>query len=261
MISRRVVDLPSFLRPFGELARKVFLRTNLRLNPYSFESDGMGTNHNVYFLDDENFKSSYARAVRGVPFDYKIPWRVHQAIWCANYSYNLSRESVFVELGTGRGFVMSAVMASFDCSSADTQRPEVFLFDTFSPYATDGISKQATDFGIDIHYASSLDQTKINFSEWTSVHLVEGQLPETLNVLAGKTISFLHIDLNAAKVERTCLDKLWDQIIDNGAILIDDFANAGFPETARILGDFLKQLGQSVLITPSGQGIVLKTPK
>jgi hypothetical protein len=71
----------------------------------------------------------------------------------------------------------------------------------------------------------------------------------------------LHIDLNAARVEEECLEKLWDQIVDFGAILIDDFANAGFPDTARILGSYLEQRGQSILITPSGQGIVLKTPK
>ena len=261
MLPRRVSDLPFFLKPFGELARKVLLRTNLRLNPYFFESDGMATNHNVYFLNNENFKNSYSRAVKGVPFDYMIPWRVHQAIWCANYAQKLSPNSVFVEIGTGRGFVMSAVLASFDSSGEKKDISEVLLFDTFSPYATDGVSRQGEEFGNDPHYTSNLEETKLNFSEWSNVKLVQGQLPATLDALLGKSISFLHIDLNAARVEEECLEKLWDQIVDYGAILIDDFANAGFPDTARILGSYLEQRGQSILITPSGQGIVLKTPK
>lgn len=259
-IPTRVSELPFFLRPIGVLCRKIFLVLGVRIRPYKFESDGMATNHNIYFLSDENFLRSYARSVSAAPFDYGIPWRVHQAIWCANYGLNLSDDAIFVELGTGRGFVMSAVMHSISNSNSSNSLPQVFLFDTFSPYETDGLSKQLSSLGLNVHYASNLHETKANFSEWKSVSLVEGELPHTLSTIKGQKISFLHVDLNAAEVEAICLEYLWDQIVDFGVILLDDFANASYPDTARIIGDFFKNRGQSILITPSGQGIVLKNP-
>lgn len=259
-IPSRVSELPFFLRPIGVLIRKIFLALGIRIRPYRFESDGMATNHNVYFLSDDNFVESYSRAVAGAPFDYEIPWRVHQAIWCANYGMNLSNDAIFVELGTGRGFVMSAVLHSVNTSMSTKPSPRVYLFDTFTPFETDGISKQESALGTNVHYASNLMEAQSNFSEWETVTLVEGNLPSTLSVIQGQRISFLHVDLNAAKVEEKCLELLWDQIVDFGVILLDDFANAGYPETAKIVGDFFRKRNQSILITPSGQGVVLKNP-
>lgn len=256
----RVSELPFLLRPFGLLTRRVFLALGVRIRPYKFESDGMATNHNVYFLSDKNFSESYSRSLAGAPFDYGIPWRVHQAIWCANHGMNLTDDAIFVELGTGRGFVMSAVLHSIGISNSTKPLPQVFLFDTFSPFETDGFSKQDGTLGLNVHYASNLQETQANFSEWETVNFVEGELPSTLSVIQGQKISFLHVDLNAAEIEAICLEYLWDQIVDFGIILLDDFANAGYPETARIIGDFLKKRGQSILVTPSGQGIVLKSP-
>ena len=256
----RVSELPFFLRPFGVLARKVLFALGVRIRPYKFESDGMATNHNVYFMSDDNFSNSYSRSVSGAPFDYGIPWRVHQAIWCANYGMNLCNDAIFVELGTGRGFVMSAVLHSISTSNSAQPLPKVFLFDTFSPFETDGLSRQDGSLGLNVHYASNLKEAQANFSEWETVYFVQGELPSTLSFIHGQRISFLHVDLNAAEIEAICLDFLWDQIVDFGIILFDDFANAGYPESARIIGDFLKNRGQSILVTPSGQGIVLKNP-
>ena len=255
-----VSSLPFFLVPFGKIIRKLVLSANIRINPYAFEADGMGTNHNVVFLDQADFRAAYARAVASAPFDYEIPWRVHQALWCARYAMSLDAEAVFVELGTGRGFIMSAVLESISPPGCESHTPNVYLFDTFLPFNTDGIAKQSEALGTNIHYANNIEATKFNFIEWSVVSIVQGNLPQTLEKISGQKISFLHVDLNAAELELECLKILWDQIVDFGVILIDDFANAGYPNSARIIGEFLSERKQNVLITPSGQGIVLKIP-
>lgn len=253
-------NLPFFLIPFGKIVRKIVLSANIRINPYAFEADGMGTNHNVVFLDQADFRAAYARAVASAPFDYKIPWRVHQALWCTRYAMSLDVEAVFVELGTGRGFIMSAVLESISPPGHALRTPDVYLFDTFLPFNTDGIAKQSEALGTNIHYATDVEATKFNFNEWNFVNIVQGSLPQTLEKITGQKISFLHVDLNAAELELECLRILWDQIVDFGVILLDDFANAGYPDSARVIGEFLSERKQNVLITPSGQGIVLKIP-
>ena len=61
----------------------------------------MATSHNLHFLSDSRFEAATRRAVRAEGFDYGIPLRSHQAIWCADKAMKLPVNSTFIELGTG----------------------------------------------------------------------------------------------------------------------------------------------------------------
>jgi hypothetical protein len=220
----------------------------------------MGTNHRSDFVDEEVFSKAYSFACSNSPFDYQIRWRVHQAIWLGLSAQKRFPNASFVELGTGRGFVMQAVLHAIEGTVGKEAVPQTFLYDTFQPFDTDGISQQSAQFGVNIHYTKSKSETLKNFSTWDSrVCLIEGTLPDTLKPNSKMDISFLHVDLNAAEVEARCLRILWELIPQGGLVLLDDYANAGFSETISPVRDFFAEMSQYVFTTPSGQGIVIKS--
>ena len=256
----RIASSPRFLQPLLLLARNAITGIGSILPPYKFNEDGMATNHSTRFLNDQVFINAYLFACSNVPFDYGIRWRVHQAIWLALSSRKRFPDACFVELGTGRGFVMQSVLHAIEETLGKGAVPQTFLFDSFMPFNTDGISQQSYSLGTNVHYSSSKNETAENFSRWsTHVYLVEGSLPNSLKRLSANSVSFVHVDLNAAKVEAECLLELWEKIPVGGLILLDDYANAGFESTISPVRDFFIQKSQSVLSTPSGQGIVIKS--
>jgi hypothetical protein len=167
-------------------------------------------------------------------------------------------DSAFVELGTGKGYVMSAILGSLDFLKIDLKDKNVFLFDTFEPNATDYKSEQNALHGRNIYYAESFKSVEENFSEYKNVRLVRGQLPGALAEVNLKKIGFLHIDLNAPEIETHCLEILWDRILPGGVVLIDDYAYTGFEYTNRLFNEFAQKVGVAILTTASGQGIIVK---
>jgi len=92
--------------------------------------DSFSTPHNKGFFDTAEFQSAYSKSVEVTGFDYRIPWRVHQALWAAQSTINLDGD--IVEVGTGRGFIMAAV-ADYLSGAPTPRTKEVWLYDTFEP--------------------------------------------------------------------------------------------------------------------------------
>jgi len=225
---------------------------------YRHAFDGMATAHNLSFLSDPRFKAASQRAIKAGGFNYDIPLRLHQAIWCADKAISLPADSIFVELGTGKGYVMSGILGSFEFLKIDMKERGVFLFDTFEAHATDFKSEQSESLGRNIYYAESFKSVEENFSHYKNVRLVRGKLPRTLEVIKHERIAFLHIDLNAPEIEVDCLKILWERIIPGGVVLIDDFAYNGFEYTTKLFNEIASEIGVSILTTASGQGIIVK---
>lgn len=252
----KISRLPKFLQAPALLIRNVFSSPP----KYSFASDCMATSNNFSFTKTPRFKLAEKRAIEASGFDYRIPLRLHQAIWCADQAIKLNPKASFVELGTGRGYVMSAVLGSFEDLVSATDVPPMFLFDTFESTSTDLKSGQDSTLGKNIYYAESFEDVQKSFSEYSNVTLVRGKLPESLEKVMQNigAISFLHIDLNAPEVEIECLLKLWDRILPGAIILIDDYACGGFEYTYELINKIAKTLNISILTTASGQGITIK---
>ncbi len=250
----KISRLPKFLqRP-----ALIFKNLMLRSPKYKHAFDGQATSHNLGFLSDPRFIVASKRAIQAGGFDYGIPLRIHQAIWCADKAIKLPPDSVFVELGTGKGYVMSAILSSLEYIEVDLSKKDVYLFDTFESSATDFKSSQEMSLGRNIYYAESFSAVKENFLEFPNVNLIKGRLPETLTNIELKKIGFLHIDLNAPEIETACLKILWEKILPGGVVLIDDYAYAGFEYTYVLFNELAKELGVQILTTASGQGIIVK---
>ncbi len=250
----KISRLPKLLQRPALVVRHLLTRKA----KYRFAFDGMASAHNLLFFEDERFKVATRRAVQAGHFDYDIPLRLHQAIWCADKAMKLPEDSVFVELGTGKGYVMSAILASLQFLKVDLAKKSVFLFDSFESEATDFKSEQDGAFGRNIYYAESFKSVEENFAEFPNVKLVRGRLPETLKGESLEKIGFLHVDLNAPEIETECVRMLWDRIMPGGVILMDDYAYNGFPYTTTLFNELAEELGVSILTTASGQGIIVK---
>lgn len=221
-------------------------------NYTSHGGDGLSTIQNAAFLSEPAFQAAYNRGVRAAGWDFGVPWRVHVAIWAALTTQEI--EGSIVELGTGRGFVMSAVLSYLDHQCAPK---EVWLFDRFSPYEVDQCSGEPKQSKSE-RYATDVDTVKRNFSHWPHVNIVQGTLPDSLKGADIPAISFLHIDLNAAEPEVESLIYLWSSITSGGIILLDDYCNRGRNAQHEAMGELGAKLGFNVLSLPTGQGLVFR---
>ena len=252
----RILRLPTIVRaPIFLLRNFRFYRLPRRI-PFTFDSDGMATAAIPSFLDRSEFVSAYFRmrvASRAV-VDPGLQWRVHQAMWCAANCMNI--EGDFVECGTGKGLMMSAVLDSLPNWNTSVKR--LLLFDTFSPFGIDPSSgMNSVEHGLRGTYASNIEDVAENFSEWQRVELIEGFLPETLPQGNIEKIALLHIDLNHAPAEVAVVRALWPKIQRGGIMLLDDYAQVQQQNDA--MNQLAKELLFEILTTASGQGIVIKS--
>lgn len=252
----RILKLPAIVRtPIFLLRNLRFYRLPRRI-PFTFDADGMATSAIPSFLNRSEFVSAYFRmrvASRAV-VDPGLQWRVHQAMWCAANCMKIDGD--FVECGTGKGLMMSAVLDSLPNWNTSIKR--LLLFDTFSPFGIDPSSgKNLEEHGVRGTYASSIEEVAQNFSEWQRVELIQGFLPETLAQGNIEKIAFLHVDLNHAPAEVAVVRALWSSIQRGGIMLLDDYAQVQQQNDA--MNQLAKELSFEILTTASGQGIVVKS--
>jgi len=248
-IGSRIEQLPRIIQPAAVLLRNIKNWTSI---PLTYQADGIATRHNVNFIREQRFHKAYSRAVAAAGWDYRIPFRVHQALWCSRLAQKV--EGDFVELGTGRGFIMSAVLADF--SNWESAGRSLHLFDTFKDALVDARGQQTGPASG--YYAKSVEDVAENFSEWERVKIYQGDIFDTVSQAKIECISFLHVDLNSPKPEIYGLRTFWDRIPRGGVVLLDDYAQQGFEAQYKAMNDLAAEIGFDILTTATGQGIVIK---
>jgi hypothetical protein len=252
----KIAKLPRPLWPMAIQLRRFWHKISPPQPRYRHEADGMATVHNDAFMGESRFQKAYERGIKACGSDYGIPWRVHQAIWCADNALNVPGD--FVELGVGRGFMMSAVLESLP--NWNEMNRCLWLFDAFKPYKLnlDGIHDPSE--GVHQSYASSPDSVINNFSQWTRVNVVVGDVRDTLpqQLKHLDRISFLHLDMNHGETEAFALELLWERLSQGAVVLMDDYCFAECDEQRDILNITIQKYSMSVLNTPTGQGIMFK---
>jgi len=237
---------PKILWPAGVVYREV---KNALVKPKPpYDHDGVTTVHQTHFLETPRFQRAYARAVKAGGWDYGIPYRIHQALWCSKIAQRVPGD--FVELGTGRGFVMSALLED------GLSRP-LHLFDTFLPNRLNDAGEQTED-DLSPHYAESFEPVKRNFAEWPNVVFHAGNLYETLPAAKLSQVAFAHIDMNHPDPEEFGVRQLWPLMPAGAVLLFDDYAFRDCERQRERIDALGSDLGFDVLTTASGQGIVIK---
>jgi hypothetical protein len=218
---------------------------------YQYDEDSLLTLNSCDFVDEPRFSSAYRRAVQAGGFDYGIRWRAHTVLWAAALA--ASMEGVFVECGTGRGFMMSAV-----CEYLNWQDRPLYLFDTFRPTMPDREGKQSAGGKVSPHYASGPDAVARNFQEWPGVKLVVGEVPATFAKTSIDRVAFLHIDMNHPLPEEAAVREFWPRMVDGGVMLLDDYGASNHRQSRLVHNALSDEFGYRILSLPTGQGLVVK---
>jgi len=238
------------------ILKKYFLLVSANtIYPYR-QDRGLLTNYLSTFLQNPRFLDAYAKGIEIQNHDPKSHNRIHQSIWATSIS--IKNEGDWVELGTGRGFTMSATL-KYHKEKWNQSSKNLWLVDTFSPFAIDLQTGTQNQTGAKVGlYCDDLDKVKGHFKEFHNVHFLQGLVPECLDRLEVEKISFLHIDLNSPKPEIAALSLLWDRLVKGGILLLDDYGGPSRKDQHDAMNDFALRHSFEILQMPSGQGLAIK---
>jgi len=133
----------------------------------------------------------------------------------------------------------------------------IVLVDKFTQEAVDPVS------GFILHetntqYASDLSKVKNLFRSFPNVRIQQGVVPDVLSSLDLGTISFLHLDLNAARPEAKALEQLWPNLSVGAIVLLDDYGFLDFQESQRAHDALTSDFNKRICLLPTGQGLLIK---
>lgn len=84
-----------------------------------------------------------------------------------------------------------------------------------------------------------------------NVELVEGYFEDSLKSFnKNKKIFFLHLDVDLYSSYKTCLEYLWDSVIDGGIIVFDEYHDTKWADAKDAIDEFLKKKNKKVEIDP-----------
>jgi hypothetical protein len=228
----------------------------------SYSQDGLQTEHNCDFLQDPLFRAAYQRGVEAAGVDYNWHWRVHTGLWAARTAMKIPGD--FIEFGTNRGFLSSAIMHDLDWSSRGR---EFYLLDTFAGLDERFVSDAEKASGVldrnrqeiaSGFYTLEVESVRRNFAQWDNVTIVQGPVPLTLDQVPGDRFAFVHIDMNCSPPEVAALRFVWPKLSPGALIVLDDYAYAGYESQKRGMDELGAVLGFDVLSLPTGQGLIVK---
>jgi hypothetical protein len=219
------------------------------------------------FLDEPDFAAAFA-AIRGSHvYDqyngpHTIAWRLHTLVWAARSALELPHGD-FVECGTFKGD-MAFVITEVTRLAQSGRR--FHLYDSFAGF--DPAQSSQDDFADlpgffamanAVYSEPGLHESVMRrFAEKRYVSVHRGYLPHTLDGSAPDAIAFLHIDLNSAKAEIGCLERLFDRVVVGGLIVFDDYGWKSYRAQKSAEDAFFAARGYAVLELPTGQGLVVK---
>ena len=219
----------------------------------TYFGDRFATMNYVAFLHDEKFKKAYndtfalvdvkkAYSVRSLD----ISWRAHIVTWAANQALKL--EGDFVECGVWYGFLSRVICQYVDFETHPNKK--FYLVDTWGdPEDND---KNHCNYKEDV-----FEVVKERFKDYPNIEFVRGFVPDILNSIQPRKISYLSIDMNGAIAERKTLERYYDLIVPGGVIYFDDYG-WNYPELRNTVDEFFSDKPEKLLHFPSGNSIVVK---
>lgn len=221
-----------------------------------FYEDGLFSLQHRDFSQNPSFDKAYEMAVTNATttgVDPHIRWRARI------FEYFLRRQlpGKCIELGTAHGFMFYFALNKFALDHFNFKTSEIYLFDKFDTHIVGSVTGEVTN-DVESRYASDVENVRNRFAAFTEVSCIQGLIPEALSTIDTSSISFLHIDLNAAQPEVDALRLLWDKLLPNSVVLLDDYGFPDFMASQKAHASLAKDLGYEILGLPSGQGLIMK---
>ena len=221
-----------------------------------FNADNLATILRAPFLNDESFLKARRLAEarwEGSGDKRDISWRLDIMLWAISHSLRIwNKESIFIECGTGKGYMASAICSYFNWDDA---KPDFYLIDSFSPFVPDIKGEQSENSHTSFVYSEGDEEIRAYFSKYISIKILKGFIPDVLSELPEKQIGFLHIDLNSFVAEKAALEILKTKLISGAVVLFDDYGGFGGDAQAEIHESFANSMGGRLLTLPTGQAI------
>jgi O-methyltransferase len=107
-------------------------------------------------------------------------------------------------------------------------------------------------------YSGLFSKVENTFSDMPGAILVKGFVPKILQQVDAESISYLHLDMNAAYPEVEALKYFWKRLCSGAVIILDDYGFAGHQVQKNELDKLLHEFGSSILTLPTGQGLIVK---
>jgi hypothetical protein len=216
--------------------------------------DGLMAWRNTAWRDKAEFKNIYENVVRNIGSDFKIEWRTHVLLYFAGLTKETS--GVFIEFGTGKGWMATAIAASGLLHEADKK---MYLFDTFAPEKVDQSSGTRLPGVTDPHYAIDPDSISPLLLNDDRIICVVGDVRETLvpNLMRFQDVAFVHFDMNSSAAEEFCFRTIYPNLKKGCIIVLDDYAFVNLEAQQAAWDKLSDEFCFSILSLPTGQGIIL----
>jgi len=218
--------------------------------------DGLATYKNNTFQESESFVVAYRTAIRQATafgFDPHIRWRAH----VFESQLRSAGPGIRLELGTAHGFMFCFALTKHQLDGCLDTNSRVVLVDKFTQESVDPVSGEISG-ETNIRYANDLARVKSVFEPFPNVILEQGVVPDVLSILNLEAVSFLHLDLNAARPEVEALERLWPQLLPGAIVLFDDYGWTDFAPTKLAHDELVRRFGKSICTLPTGQGLLIK---
>jgi O-methyltransferase len=222
--------------------------------PASYDEDGFATVHNCDFIKDPLFMRAYEKGMETGSWK-NIRWRAHVYSWFALQAFRLKGD--FVECGVNRGGYARMVYEYMPFSESDKR---FYLLDTFNGFDLDLLSNDEIGLGIPeaYNYTECYEQVLQTFSPFANAVVVRGKIPDTLEKVESKEISFLSIDMNCVEPEIAAANHFWDRLVSGGIMLLDDYGHPLHINQKIAFDRFAKEKNVRILHLPTEQGVIMK---
>ena len=220
-----------------------------------YSEDGLITWHINSFTKNKLFKSAYQTAFNRRSWKHDNKWRMHVALWASDQVKNI--EGDFVECGVNRGGMAAGII---EYIKFEKLNKKFYLFDTYQGIPVKTITDEEKKDGINVKdYGDVYDEVKAYFNKFNNVEVIKGEGPSILSKFILGKICFLSLDMNVPNVEIKTLELLWDKIVKNGIILMDDYCySKKYRLTLKLFDDFVENKNIKILQLPTGQGLIIK---
>ncbi len=217
--------------------------------------DALLTTH--VLTETQKSKESYARGLKPLGGqDYHNRWRVHIALWVASRCSRL--EGDFVECGVNYGLNSSAIMHHLNWAQ---QKKHFWLVDSFSGVNPTQVSEAALEVSEQNKrsgfYNCSVERAQENFSEWPNAHVIQGWVPECLDMVKTDRVAYLHLDMNAVVPEVEALKYFRSKLVPGAMVLLDDYGYAGGGNMLAGWKQADLEMNLDILSLPTGQGLIV----
>lgn len=140
------------------------------------------------------------------------------------------------------------------------KRKKIYLYDSWSKIRSKDFLNKKEKNKTDSYSYLDIENTKNNLVDFKkNLIFNKGYIPEIFKRSKNpKKICWLHIDLNASKPTLNTLNFFYSRLEKNGIILIDDYGDANYLDTRKVIDYFLLNKKDILFQLPTGQAIIFK---